>query len=349
MIFAQAKYSLFFVVALALAMGQPAAAQDAHFSQPMAAPLWLNPALSGADGYMRGALSYRTQWNAVSDPFTTTAGSFDIALNQRPDPRKKKMGKPALGISFLTDRAGDPVMRNTHVMLSGAYHVNLNKYSNLGVALSAGYRSQSLDAKTGKWGSQYNGMQYDPNLGHGEDLSGVQRTSLDLGGGMVYSYRRETNVRHRIKRREITIGVAGYQLGRLMLRDEDMFTDNDEMRISGFVNTAFGVGNSGSAIEPAVYYHRQGPSQMILAGMAYRYMLSSGKPLVRNTKSMSIALGGFYRVGDAVVAQVSFSWDALEIGFSYDINTSGLSTYSSGQGAIEFALRYRVRRSSFRR
>lgn len=341
------KYCLVFVAMMIFA--HTACAQDAHFSQQMAAPLWINPAMSGADGYMRGALSYRTQWNAVSDPFTTMSGSFDIALNQQPDPRKPKKGKPGLGISFITDRAGSPMTRNTNVMLTGAYHVYLNKKSNLGAGLYAGYQTQSLDAKSGKWGSQYNGMQYDPNLPHGENLQGIQQTSLDVGGGLVYVYRQKANTRHFIKRRELIIGVAGYHVGRLTLSEENLFTDNDDIRFSGFVNAAFGVGKSGSALEPAAFFHWQGPSQMIMAGAAYRYVLNSGASVLQNTNAMSIALGGYYRVGDAFVARLSFAWEALDIGISYDVNTSGLSRYSSGQGAVEVTLRYHVRSFSRRR
>lgn len=343
------KYRFGFVAMLTLIWALAADAQDAHFSQQMAAPLWINPAMSGADGYMRGAVSYRSQWNAVADPFTTMSGSFDIALNQQPDPRKPKKGKPGLGVSFMTDRAGDPMTRNTNVMLSGAYHVYLNKNSNLGAGLYVGYQTQSLDAKSGKWGSQYNGMQYDPNLPHGENLQGIQQTSLDVGGGLVYVYRQKANPRHFIKRRKLIIGAAGYHVGRLILSEENLFTDNDDIRFSGFVNAVFGVGKSGSALEPAAYFHWQGSSQMIMAGIAYRYVLSSGASVLRNTNAMSIALGGYYRVGDAVVARLSFAWDALDIGVSYDVNTSGLSRYSSGQGAVEVMLRYRVRSFSRRR
>ena len=325
------KYRVSCVALLVLVASSGAFAQDAQFSQQMAAPLLINPALSGADDFLRGAVSYRTQWNAVSDPFTTAAGSFDIALNQRPDPRKRKKGKPGLGISFLTDRAGSPMTRKTKVMLTGAYHVYLNKNSNLGAGLYAGYQSQSLDAKSGKWGSQYNGMQYDPNLGHGENLQSIQQTSLNVGGGLVYVYQRNANLRHRIKRREFKIGLAGYHFGRVTLTEGNLFSDDDDIRFSGFASAAFGVGKSGSAIEPAVFYHRQGPSQMLLAGLAYRYVFRSGESVLRDSKPVSLALGGYYRFGDAAIARASFCWEGLEIGLSYDINTSGLSRYSSAR------------------
>lgn len=324
-------------------------AQDAQFSQQMASPLWINPAMSGADGYLRGAVNYRTQWNAVSDPFTTMAGSFDIAFNQRPDPRGPKKGKPGMGIAFLTDQTGDPAIRNTNVMLTGAYHVYLNKKSNLGAGLYVGYQSLSLDPESGKWGSQYNGMQYDPQLPHGEMLQARQQSALDVGGGLVYVFRQNASLRYDTKRRELKIGVAGYHVGRLMLSEAELFTDNDNMRFSGFANAAMGVGKSGSALEPAIYYHLQGPAQMLLAGMAYRHVFQSQQSVLRKSKPVSMALGCYYRFGDAVIATISFGWDALDLGLSYDVNVSNLSKYSSGQGAIEVSLCYRISALSFRR
>lgn len=338
-------------VAIALLLGSfvPMSGQDAQFSQQLASPLWINPAMSGADGYMRGALNYRTQWNAVADPFTTAACSFDIALNQSPDPRGRKKGKPGVGIAFLNDRAGNPTFQNTKVMLTGAYHVNLDKSSNLGAGMYAGYHAQSVDVHTGQWGSQYNGMQYDPGLPHGENFQPVQQSALDIGAGLVYVYRREGNVRHRIKRREIKIGLSGYHLGRVMLQQEDIQTAHDEMRFTGFFSGAFGVGKSGSAIEPEVFFHRQGNTQMILAGISFRHVFRSGTSIMQKSRPISFGLGGFYRVGDAAVVVVSFAWDALSIGLSYDINVSGLSQYSSGQGAMEISLRYHLLKPSFRR
>lgn len=327
----------------------PVFGQDAHFSQPMASPLWLNPAMCGADGFIGGSLGYRTQWNAVSDPFTTMAGSFDIALNQRPDPRGPKKGKPGLGIAFLSDRGGQPAIRNTAVLLTGAYHVKLNDKSNLGAGLYGGFQSMSLDPENGKWGSQYNGMQYDPQLPHGESMQVQQQSDLDVGGGLVYTYRQKAHLRHNVKRREVTIGLSGYHLGRVSLSEAELFSDNTNMRFSGFVNVAWGVGKKGSAIEPAIYFHHQQPANMLLLGMAYRHVFSSPQSVMRKSKPVSLALGAYYRHGDALIAMLSLGWGDLDIGISYDINVSKLSQYSSGQGALEVSLRYRVPSLSFRR
>ncbi|MBK7037948.1 MAG: type IX secretion system membrane protein PorP/SprF [Bacteroidetes bacterium] len=47
-------------------------AQDVHFSQYNAAPLALNPALTGVNSCdWRAGLTYRNQWNSVTTPYVT--------------------------------------------------------------------------------------------------------------------------------------------------------------------------------------------------------------------------------------------------------------------------------------
>jgi len=55
-------------------------AQDFHLSLYDAAPLFLNPAMTGlVEGKMRLHAHYRNQWNAIAyKPFTTALVSFDM-------------------------------------------------------------------------------------------------------------------------------------------------------------------------------------------------------------------------------------------------------------------------------
>ena len=55
--------------------------QDIHFSQFYAAPVSLNPAMTGLmNGNYRGTAIYRDQWRSVSTPYVTIGGAFDINL-----------------------------------------------------------------------------------------------------------------------------------------------------------------------------------------------------------------------------------------------------------------------------
>src|SRR6187431_3402392 len=58
-------------------------AQDPQFSQFYAAPLYLNPALTGATGQARAGINYRNQWPAIDANFTTMSAYFDYFIEDK--------------------------------------------------------------------------------------------------------------------------------------------------------------------------------------------------------------------------------------------------------------------------
>ena len=97
-------------------------AQDPHFSQFYAAPLQVNPAMTGVfSGQFRIAINYREQWGSVIDnPFRTLAASFDI---------RHRVGKGdymAYGLSTLRDEAGPANFNRISGNLNFAYLKQLN-------------------------------------------------------------------------------------------------------------------------------------------------------------------------------------------------------------------------------
>ena len=64
-------------------------AQDKHFTQFYAAPLTLNPALTGAfNGKYRASVIYRDQWrNVLDDPYVTFASAIDVKFDLELDSR----------------------------------------------------------------------------------------------------------------------------------------------------------------------------------------------------------------------------------------------------------------------
>ena len=67
-------YILFFLL-LFLFKGN---AQDQHFSQFYANPLYLSPSLAGSTDGSRLVLNYRNQWPAISEAFSTVITSYSI-------------------------------------------------------------------------------------------------------------------------------------------------------------------------------------------------------------------------------------------------------------------------------
>lgn len=113
-----------------------AQAQDAHFSQFYAAPLYLNPAYTGATQRNRIVLNTRNQWPQVTGGMITTAASFDGYL------AKNKTG---LGISMVRDFVSSNGLSNTGLTGSYAYHLSLSKSERISLGASLSIFQRSID------------------------------------------------------------------------------------------------------------------------------------------------------------------------------------------------------------
>ncbi|HKK66993.1 MAG TPA: type IX secretion system membrane protein PorP/SprF, partial [Bacteroidales bacterium] len=75
------KRILFIVTVCLIGFCSKANAQDAHFSQFYANPLYLNPAFAGSDKCPRVNLNYRNQWPALGQTYVTYSLSYDQHVN----------------------------------------------------------------------------------------------------------------------------------------------------------------------------------------------------------------------------------------------------------------------------
>ena len=103
------RASLKIAIILVFFMGGKIVAQDAQFSQFYAAPLIINPALTGNTIQDRFSLNYRNQWPAVpnSKAFTTYAFSYEHNFDD---------SNSAIGALVYHDRAGLAGLRTTSLI-----------------------------------------------------------------------------------------------------------------------------------------------------------------------------------------------------------------------------------------
>lgn len=328
----------FRLTAAAIAVTLGVIGQDVHFSNMDYSPLTLNPALAGANEDVQVISNYRTQWNSVAAPYTTMALSGDMRVNSN---KRSKSGHLAVGLNFFNDQAGEARISTNNVGLSLAYHLLIDDKQTIGLGIQTGFGQRSLDAASGMWGSQYNGTAYDASLPTGETFGNPTFTYLDAGSGIVYTYKSgESRMRSNDALR-INVGYAIYHLN----RPSFSFIGNGEdplfMRHSAFANASIGIGQTDMSIEPGVYFQSQGPSREILAGFDYRILLNEGSKRTGNIQRSSIALGAFYRNGDALITRILFNYAGFGIGMAYDFNIfSNLTEVSRARGGAEFFLRW---------
>lgn len=314
-------------------------AQDIHFSQMAYSPLTLNPALTGANGPLQAIVNYRTQWKSVASPYNTFGASFDARLNEN---RRQKKGIFAMGINFYNDQAGDARISTTNANIHAAYHLILDDKSKLGAGIYGGFGQRTISPGAGKWGSQFNGNEYDPNLSSGESFLSDRFSYLDVGAGAVYTYKNSERYMTSNNQKDFNIGIAMYHLSK---PDYSFLNANDErlyMRFSFFANAVIGIPNSKTSIMPGIYYQRQKTAQELLIGTYFRYMIQEESRITGFNKGAFLSFGVFYRAMDAFVAKGMLEFSDYSVGFAYDVNVSTLTTVSKTRGGFELFLRYNL-------
>ncbi len=314
-------------------------AQDVHFSHFEFSPLTLNPALAGANSPMQGIVNYRSQWNSVAVPYSTIAASFDMRFNEN---KRDKKGIFAGGINFFNDQAGDLRVNTTNVNLNLAYHLMLDKTSTLGLGIYSGFGQRSITPDEGKWATQFTGSNFNTSISSGETFNNASFTFVDAGTGILYRYANDQGYMTQNKGLVINAGFAVYHVNRPQYSYLNQQDEQLNMRISAFANAEIGIQNTRGAVLPGVYYQRQGSAQEIFLGSYYRYNLNEGSKVTGFTKPMSLSVGLFGRMKDALVAKFMFEYDQYSAGFAYDVNVSGLTEVSRARGGFELFLRFRV-------
>ena len=125
------KNSSGYILFILIALCGKTWAQDFHLSLPDAAPMYINPALTGQfDGKYRAHLQYRTQWNSLNiRPFTTALASFDMPVKSF-----------AFGIQVMNNNAGTGYYNSLGILGSAAYRFSIDEpgFHNFAAAVQFG-------------------------------------------------------------------------------------------------------------------------------------------------------------------------------------------------------------------
>ena len=106
---------VFFTI-LGMASISPAFAQDPQYSQYYAAPLYLNPAMAGAELMGRVGFNYRNQWPSLDAQFTTFSAYYDTYLPEY---------NSGIGVHVMQDTEGASQLRSTSVSAMYSYELRL--------------------------------------------------------------------------------------------------------------------------------------------------------------------------------------------------------------------------------
>jgi type IX secretion system PorP/SprF family membrane protein len=304
--------------------GGIAHAQDPVFSQFYASPLQLNPAFAGSAMAPFIALNYRMQYPGFASggaAYSTFAGSYDQHF---------KGLNSGIGLSVMTDDAGDGLIRKTYASAHYSYKVAVNDQVATRIGVEAGFIQSNL-----AWDRLIFPDQLDPSSGAflpdgSKRLSAEKRpaqlgkTLFDMSMGMVI-YGEKFH--------------GGFVAKHLATPYEGYINANQNLRIG--LPIRFTVHGSyeftlkkatryklGSFFAPTVIMMKQGEFAQVTAGS----FLGLG-PIV----------GGLwyrhaYTNSESVIMMMGFKQDNYRIGYSYDYTVGKLSGRTGGSHELSLTL-----------
>ena len=314
-------------LALVVALG-PARGQDVQFSQFYSAPLYLNPAFTGATQFTRVGSNYRSQWPALEANFITMAAYADHFIDDK---------NSGVGILIQTDKEGLAGLRSTSFMGLYSYQLPISKEFTIRAGVSAGYVIRDINFSDLTFGDQYDQDGFISGPTAEQFDTGAKKGYFDMSLGLLlYSQNAWLGVSnsHPTQPNQSLIGQDSPLPMKWSVHGGYKF-----FLKSGVIDHGMYAESQERSLAPTFQYKKQGrfnqldlglyfTFEPIVIGAWYRGFPFQNLGDFANNESVVILLGYSKRTKDNI----------LNIGYSYDITISKLG--SSSGGAHEFSISY---------
>ena len=319
-------------------------AQDPRFSQFYAAPLQINPAMTGVfEGRWRANAIYRDQWGSIlgSVPFRTVGASYDMRYNVA------KRDYFAFGLSALRDEVGEGHLIQNRAYLNFSYlkQIGGGRRTGVGQYLVAGGQvggGQNQIEFNNFWFSE----QFDLSIGgfpntaldnRESSLVGQSQNSdffIDFNAGLLYYAVLGDN----------TSFYGGAAIHHLNNPEISFFSNSAESLNSRIVVHAGGeLGFTDElSILPAAIFMKQGVLTSWTTGANIRYNNHDWNEVAMRLgvwpHFASTPTSRFYFESVAVTAILELN--RINFGVSYDVTVSDLQEANNSRGGFELSLIY---------
>jgi len=295
----RAIIATFFVFFVLFTLSIGAWAQDAHFSQFYANPLYTNPATAGvtyADGGGRVGINYRNQWKGK---FTYTAVSWDQEFIKL---------KGGIGVIISNDQSNFSPFSATSVSAIYSFKHKINKKLNLYYGLQTELRQQVFD-----WSQIRFQDQIDPAIGFinptNEPWIPEAKSALNFSLGVL------------AKHEDFFAGMALHNLTQPIVSFRNL--ENKWVRrysVHGGYNYEF-KNNKDWQLSPQVLLMKQDKSKQMEAGVLAGYKFIYAGAFYRHTYGRS---GG---QPTDIIGVVGFKTKRWRFAYSYDKVISDLGDF----------------------
>ena len=332
---------LFIISAWLLLFSNRVQAQDVHFSQNYATPLFINPALTGImNGDYRVSAVYRNQWASISRdaPFRTVFASADMAFTGFSEHHRL-----SVGLMLYNDKAGELDFSTNYADISLAYNLAFTQNTYISLGMQGGLTHRGVDLSKAQFGNQYDGG-FDPTLSSGEEFIKDNSWQANVGGGILVYHAPGP-------RTNVYAGMGMYHLTTSDLSFTGVEVDRLRSRISVQAGGSVAIGSRFDVL-PSLYFIKQGPHYQINGGGFARYIFSTDR---RSGLDKAFNVGPWIRLvngiekslsPDALIIAAKLDYNQVSVGVSYDWTLSGLKAANDANGGIEIAVVYTGRRNN---
>lgn len=294
-------------------------AQQYHFSQYFSSPLSVNPALTGYfDGNLRLTSVYRNQYAGDNNPFTTVSASAETKILQN-----TTLGKLGIGLMINSDRSNNNALSTNTASFSIAYNLPLDAEGNveLGVGLQEDFTQKKIDPYNLTFESQFVSGGFNPSIITPEMSKANTTSYLGTNAGIVLNVKTSQTDK-------IYIGAALYHANQAKMNLLDAIFKQPALFTLN-AGTRFSLSSSAHLQLSTIYSIQQKASEALVGGIGI-FDIDDDK---------SFQVGGWYRLKDAIIPYVGLIWQGYEIGLSYDVTTSQL-TSSKIKNSFELSLKF---------
>ncbi len=315
------KLLIIFLIATGLPLS--GVAQDYHFSQFYANPLYLSPSLAGATDGGRLIMNYRNQWPEISKAFSTYSVSFDNFFPQF---------NSGIGFYLLQDKAGSAGLTSTHAAFQYSYNLMITKEWQVVPAIQFAYGNKAVDFSKIVFPDQ------PPGSGGGsgayDRLSNDQIHYFDMAAS-VFAYSSKywigLTIDHLPKPNYTFLNEESkFEHKYVVFGGMNIWTERRRrtgMQRAFSASFRFQHQNQFNQLDIGVYWH----NSPIEVGLWYR-----GLPVFNNSNSSTLN-------HDAIVALLAYDLGPLRIGYSYDITISNLGWSTAGAHELSLIFEFNQR------
>lgn len=307
------KYLGLTILAFALVSTGNLYAQDPHFSQFYANPLYLNPAFAGVKKCPKVHMNYRNQYPQLG-VYSTYSASYDQYVEGI---------KGGLGFMALRDDAANGTLNLTEVSAIYSYHLNVSRKFTVLTGFQATFRQRQLD-----WGNLTFPDQIDPFYGFVKQTSEIQpnnteNSHLDLSVGMIGFTE------------NFFIGVAAHHL----TQPNEAFLSNNVLptKLTAHAGASIPLGrkrlhnSTRNILIPNVVYQMQGTAQQLTLALSFNRGPIAG--------GLALRQGG--NNPDAVIIILGLTPENMPWGFAYSYDYTINNFTNIPGGAHEVSLMYK--------